>query len=772
MGSILLIRYRFFSLYLPGCEPITGMFRTALLFLGLFLLFSKTAFGQTEAESENRAEWERLKKQPITETTFRAVCDLMQATGRTNIARSYEMLAEYVPMVRKTGNRQWVHILLMGWARAKSSMIFSEEAESLYRQARENAGNHTRFYREAIVGTVLMYGEWGKTDSLEKYLNIGEKESRKANDNENLSFIYTFGGMTQLSDTARLRKSFQRAMEVAKDIPNKNALFTAKYNFAVHYYRNNPQKQVTEFEALLELSKDSSLNKYPRKLYERTAFTFRNAGPSVYYQLMQINLLLTDYENAWKFAELFYNATVKPNPASVQAAYFNSEIAIVKIHQNDLVAARQYLTMSKDLFNVPEMQIPYYGYFLAAGFLAERSGNYKKALQYYEVIRKMGGTGVGLNLLPSDISYAHTLVMNQQLAKAGAVFEEFWPKLKEREYTATGFYFYKYFAEYLKAKGDYAGYSQAQDRFYTIKDSLTNLNKYRAIQEILAKVRIRDKEQQIARLNDESIARDREIRRERIFYAVVIGLAILTIVFLILYLRNRQIRSRQKEALQKSMLEQIEKQRHIELMQGIMQAEENERHKIADQLHDEVNTMLALASLNISSTLENGIRDNRSEQKLHKTQEVLTSVSSTIRGISHRLTPLTIERHGFRKAIEELAETVNLSEKLELETVVIGFENTQKYPVPFLNDLYRIVQELVHNILKHARATSALVEVIEHEQTLSVVVEDNGVGIDETLVNNGKGLSGMKAKVAYLNGQIEIKRKTDNGTLVVIEIPT
>ncbi|RCR66530.1 sensor histidine kinase [Larkinella punicea] len=747
------------------------MFRLIGLFVGLCLFSAEIALAQTDAESENRATWARLKQQPITETTFRTACDLMQTVGRTNINRSYEMLAEYVPRVRKTGNRQWVHVLLMGWARAKSSMIFSEEAESLYRQARENAGNHTRFYREALVGTALMYGEWGKDSLREQYSTIGERECLRANDKENLSFLYTFKAMSNPGDTAMMRRYLERAIQLATGLRNKNALFTARYNRANRFYRSNPQKQVAEFEALLELAKDSSLNRYPRKLYERTAFTFRNAGPSVYYQLMQINLLLTDYENAWKFAELFYNATVKPNPAGVQAAYFNSEIAIVKIYQNDLAAARNYLSESRKLFGGEEMKIPYYGYFLAAGFLAEKYGQYGKALEYYEVIRKMGGTGMGLNLLPSDIYYAHALVLNHQLAQAERVFDEFRPKLNDRVYTATGFYFYKFYAELLKAKGDFRGYSQAQDQYDAIKDSLTSLNKYRAIQEILAKVRIRDKEQQIVRLNEERIARDREIRRERVLYSIVIGLAILTILLLVLYLRNRQIRSRQKEALQKSEAEHLEKQRHIELIQGIMQAEENERHKIADQLHDEVNTMLALASLNISSTLENGIPDNRAEQKLHKTQEVLSSVSTTIRGLSHRLTPLTIERYGFRKAIEELAETVNVSDKLDLETIVIGFDDATKYPIPFLNDLYRIVQELVHNILKHAHASYALVEVIEHEQTLSIVVEDNGIGIDENAIGNGKGLSGMKAKVAYLHGQLEIKRKSDNGTLVVIEIP-
>lgn len=747
------------------------MLRNLLLFSGFVLLLTTDVTGQDNTDTKNRVEWEALKRQPITETTFRAACDLFQATARTNINRSYEMLAEYVPRVRRTANRRWVHCLLMGWARAKSSMIFSEEAEKLYQQACENAGKHTRFYREALVGTALMYGEWGKMDQFDHYLTLGEQECRQANDHENLSFIYSFRAMAKPEDTTSMRTYFEQAIRLAAPLQDKNALFTARYNFATRFFQNNPQKQVAEFESLLQLAQDSSLNRYPRKLYERTAFTFRNAGPSVYYQLIQINLLLTDYENAWKFAELFYDATVKPNPLGIQAAYFNSEIAIVKLYRNELTAARNYLNQSRTLFAVSEDKIPYYGYFLAAGLLAEKTGNYAKALHYYEQIQRLGGASAGLNLLPSDIYYAHALLLNRQLDKAGQVFEQFRPKLKNREYTAAGFYYFKYYADWLKAKGDYSGYGKALDRYYAIKDSLTNLNQYRAIQEILAKVRIRDKEQQIVRLNQERIARDREIRRERVFYAIVIGLAILTILFLMLYLRNRQLRSRQQEALRRIETEQLEKQRHLELMRGIMQAEENERHKIADQLHDEVNSMLALASLNLSSTLETGTPDPKTEQKLHKTQEVLSEVSATIRGLSHRLTPLTIERYGFRKAIEELAGTVNVAGKLELETVVVGFENDNNYPISFLNDLYRIVQELVHNMLKHARARSATVEVIEHKNVLSIVAEDDGIGIDETLIGAGKGLSGMQAKVAYLRGQIEIKKKPDHGTLVVIEIP-
>ncbi|GAB3941991.1 hypothetical protein GCM10028805_06030 [Spirosoma harenae] len=750
---------------------MTILFYAMLRILGLSicLILSRGILAQTPAGSANATEWNRLKQQPITESTFRVACDLMQNTARSNISRGYEMLAEYVPMVRKTGNRTWVHVLLMGWGRAKSSMIFSKEAEDLFRQARENAGPHTRFYREALVATAVMYGEWGKEDEFKRYLKLAEEESQKANDKENLSFVNTFTAISLQSDTTAMRTHFERAIQLAKDLPDKNALFTARYNYTVRYYQYNPQKQVAEFESLLELAKDSSLNRYPRKLYERTAFTFRNAGPSVYYQLMQINLLLTDYDNAWKFAELFYDATVKPNPRSIQAGYFNAEVAIVKMYQGDLKTARDYLAKSKAIFGVPEAEIPYSGYFLAAGQLAERSGQYAKALAYYEAVKE--GEGQGLSVLPFPVAYAHVLMLNKQMDKAEQAFETYSPRVKNREYTASGLYYYQYFAEFLKAKGDYKGYAQAQEKFYAIKDSLTNLNQYRAVQEILAKVRIRDKEQQIVRLNEASVARDREIRRERIFYTVLMVLAALTILFLILYLRNRQIRSRQKEALQQSRLEQLEKERHIELMQGIMGAEEAERRKIADQLHDEVSAMLALAALNVSSTLEKGLSDERSEKKLHKTQEVLLSVSSTIRELSHRLTPLAIEKYGFSRAIADLGETVNASERLKLDVIVVGFDNTADYPLAFLNDLYRIVQELLHNILKHAQATVATIEFIDHTNSVSIIVEDNGVGFEENDVVKGKGIRDMKTKISYLNGEMEIKQKQDRGTLVVIDIP-
>jgi signal transduction histidine kinase len=149
---------------------------------------------------------------------------------------------------------------------------------------------------------------------------------------------------------------------------------------------------------------------------------------------------------------------------------------------------------------------------------------------------------------------------------------------------------------------------------------------------------------------------------------------------------------------------------------------------------------------------------------------MLTVVSATVRDISHRLTPLVIEKYGFRKSIEDMDHAINLSQKIKLETVIIGFEDDSRYPLSLLNNLFRIVQELGHNIVKHAQASAARIEIVDHHDQITIMAEDDGVGIRDEQSLKGRGLQAMRSKIAYLNGKMEIMRKKDRGTLVVIEV--
>ncbi len=712
----------------------------------------------------------------MTESNFHAICDLLQDIAKTDIDQAYSILSEYTPMVKRTGNKAWVHILLMGWAKARESLTNFPEAEQLYAAARSNAAGDARHYDEALVGTVLLYAEWGKPDSLDKYVRVGKAAAGSAGDKENLSFLYTFGAMAQVADTAAMGRDLRTAMTLARDLPNRNALFTARYNYSSIYCRNNPQLQVSILQSLLELARDSTLtHKY--KLYERTAFSFRNPGPNIYLQLMQVNLLLADYDNAGKFGELLFDAVVKPNPAAPQAPFFTSELALVKAWQGEYGEARRYLEESRRLFKVPEEKITYPSYFLAAGMIAEQEGREEQALQDYSVAYHIGGME-GLHLMPSELYYAHALIRAKRLDEAGHILEQARGQLPARTYTAYGYYFYKAYSELLKVKGDDAAYGKALEQYYSIKDSLLNLNHYRAIEEIEARVRLRDKEQQIVRLNEEQAERIANQRRERIFYAVLFCLAVILLVLLVgysrnLYRRRRQAEeiARQREVLQEQRISEMEKQHRIQVMQGAIDAEQRERHKIADQLHDEVGGLLSLATLNLSSALEKERENDKGKQQLEQAQDTLLTVSTTIRELSHRLTPLMIEKYGFRRAIEDMVHAVNVSQKLSLEAVIVGFDDTTAYSGALLNELYRMIQELVQNILKHAQATQALLEVVEHPSQVSILVEDDGKGIYEGETAKGRGLDTIRSKIAYLNGRIEIGRKKEKGTLIVMEIP-
>ena len=751
-----------------------------LLLLCCFLtLLCRDGLAGPYTEAEARRAWKELKTRPVTEENFRAVCDLAQESGRSDINLYYEIVTEYIPIVQKTGNRRWTHILLMSLAKTKVALGLYEDAEALYQKVHANAGDSAAFLRTSLVGTVILYSEWQKhPDSLNKYFPLAERQFIKTDDKEALSFIYTFKALSLLNQPEAVRDYLEKAIRLAANIPDKNALFTARYNYALAVMENNPQQQIAEFESLLELAKDSSLIPNAR-LYSGRLYSFGLATMSVYYQLTQLNLLLTDYEHAGRYGQLFYDMTLANYPHGADVPYLSTELSIVKSYQGQYGEARRYLDTSLARFNLPEEKIPYVNYFIAAGMLAEHAGQADKALYYYEKAHAFGNESYGLLLVPPGLFYAHALALNNKMADAEKIFSEFGPSVKARRYTALGFYYYKYYSDFLKSRNNYPAYTRVLDTFYTIKDSLTNLNQYRAIQEIETKMSVREKEQQISRLNEENAARAKEIRRGRIYAGVFAGFAVVIILLLVAYGRNQNQRkrqaeqiTRQNEALQEIKLTELEKQHRIEVMQGAIDAEENERYKIADQLHDETGSMLALASLNISSVLEKGTGDVQSEEKIRKAHEILTEVSSGVRDISHRLTPLVIEKYGFKKAIEDMAQAINLSQKIKLETVLIGFEDDGVYPVSLLNSLYRIAQELLHNTLKHARATSARLELVEHEEQISLMVEDNGIGIEDYAATKGKGLASIQSKIAYLKGEMEIMKTKENGTLIVIEVTT
>lgn len=744
-----------------------------LLILPCLLLLAATVVSQPVPIDSQLKKWHSLSAQPVNEESFRESCDLIQQIGAINIDTAFGLLKNYLQLLKPYDNERWTHVLLMSWARAAGSLGRYGVADSLYHCAFENAHYNGQPYREALVNNFLLQLEFAKYDSLEQYFFKAKEIAENARDNESLSFLHTFRALALLMNNVpdSVRFYFDKAIGYAGSLTDKNALFTAKYNYANIYLRNNPPEQVMLFMELLELAKDSTLIRYPKKLYERTAFSFRNARPSVFYQLAQLNLMLADFDNASEYARLFYDATVTPNPNAPQAPMLNAEMALIKAYQQQWASADTFLKKSLTGSDNDESSIYFPSYFIAAGLISEHAGEREKALQYFKKA-SASGTGQGLHFIPASLYYANALVENNRLKEARSVFDSLSTSIKHSDYTSKGLFFSKFRANYYRANGEYRQYAEELNHYNAIKDSLEGFGKYRAIQELQARFSLHEKQQQINLLNKEKMQDAKSRSAERYFYLTIIILAFVVIILLVLYLRSRKTLLQQQSLMHEKKLELLEREQQEKKMQIAFEAGEQERNKIAGILHDDVHAMVTLAVLNLGAAMEGSATNELVKTQIKKASEAIQSAGKSVRALSHRLAPALEEKYGFRHIVEDVVASINLSGKIRLQLYFSGFETVEKYPAELLPDLIRIMQELLQNIILHSSADTATLQLVGTEKHVSLMIEDNGRGIEKRDLNSGFGLKGIRRKLSRYHGEMEISGKDQriNGTLIVIEI--
>jgi len=202
----------------------------------------------------------------------------------------------------------------------------------------------------------------------------------------------------------------------------------------------------------------------------------------------------------------------------------------------------------------------------------------------------------------------------------------------------------------------------------------------------------------------------------------------------------------------------------------MMEVQEAERDQIANQLHDVAGSLLSAARLNLSSLREHNGHSAQFDHQLMKAEEAISIVSETVRNLSHALSPIMLQKAGFKTALEKIVAIFNASGKINIELVVVGFDDEHEALHSVYTNLYSIVYELLNNIVKHAHATHALVQVIEHEEAISVMVEDDGVGMS-LLQQSSMGLAGIRSKVEYYKGALAFDKNNPTGLITTIEIP-
>jgi signal transduction histidine kinase len=311
-------------------------------------------------------------------------------------------------------------------------------------------------------------------------------------------------------------------------------------------------------------------------------------------------------------------------------------------------------------------------------------------------------------------------------------------------------------AEYLSQT--YASLRQYDSAFYYftiytgLKDSIVNNETKMKIAGIQGQYDVAKK--------DKEIARQQQIRN------ILIGSFIfLLIVLLLLY---NSYRLKQKNKYQ----EELNRQQN-ELFNAIVTTQDQERKRIAQDIHDSLGSVLSAAKLKLSSLEES--REILSPDQLEKYQaslDLLDEASSELRNISHNIMPATLSKLGLEAALQNLIDKIAVHSKMQVHFSAHGFEGRIEENTEM--SIYRIILELLNNIVKHAAAEKVSIQLIKYPAYINLMVEDNGRGFNYNKAfeeKKGIGLGNILSRVEYMNGSVEIDSSPGKGTTVIIEIP-
>ena len=279
----------------------------------------------------------------------------------------------------------------------------------------------------------------------------------------------------------------------------------------------------------------------------------------------------------------------------------------------------------------------------------------------------------------------------------------------------------------------------------SLRNDRLTLEKSSALDEIREKYEAEQRKKTIA---DQQLVIEKERSKTNVIILISI-IAVMAGMALYLYYRYRQ-----RARFEKEMQHQYELR-----MKAIVTTQEDTQQKIAKDIHDSVGQTLAAAKL----AVETGLNKRSDSVEFIKTSSLIDTACHKIRKISHQLLPHSLRVDGLLPAIDELMDDSFRHTKIEYEFNHHHIPGRLDEQVEI--NLYRIIQELISNILKHADAHKVSLQFVKNENELILWMEDNGQGFDQATKKTGIGLINIKSRLELIKGKLNIETEPGNGTI-------
>ncbi len=331
---------------------------------------------------------------------------------------------------------------------------------------------------------------------------------------------------------------------------------------------------------------------------------------------------------------------------------------------------------------------------------------------------------------------------------------------------------YKTRAEIEQQAGNNKLAAEYFSKTLVISDSLFKAETSEKVAEVEAQYQNEKKQREIIQLQKDKEIQSLAIQQKSTLNYFLAGflIALLTVGFLgYRNFRHRHLLARQQDELQQQRIRELEKDRQLVAVDSMLKGQEEERSRLAKDLHDGLGGLLSGVKFSLSNMKDNLIITPDNMTVFERSLDMLDTSISELRRVAHNMMPEMLSKFGLDEALKEYCNTINMTNLLAVKYQSVGMNVRIEKTSEII--IYRIIQELLNNTMKHSGATEALIQLIKEDGRLNIIVEDNGKGFDSALLkeNKGAGLTSIQSRVDYLKGRLDIHAGAGKGVLVNIE---
>ncbi|MBQ4805773.1 histidine kinase [Aquimarina sp. MMG015] len=321
------------------------------------------------------------------------------------------------------------------------------------------------------------------------------------------------------------------------------------------------------------------------------------------------------------------------------------------------------------------------------------------------------------------------------------------------------------------ADKDYENAYNLMTQYLSISNQILKNQNKAIVKEMEVKYQTLQKEKEILSLKEEKLLKESELKRQRtIKKAFLIGfLVVLLPVIALLFVYFQKLKTqielnKSQKQVNSQKVHGLMKDQELNLINATMDGQNKERKRLARELHDSIGGNLASIKLQLSSSNDNGTLQTKIIKQIDETYH-------QVRDLSHNLASKKFQNNGISTLIKEYVNNIQQGSNQNISFNPHPEEKINEIESPLKEELFKIVQELLTNTLKHAKADHIDIYLNEYQTSLQLLFEDNGIGFDTAKIKDGIGFKNIRNRLSPLSGKMMIDSTENRGTVVNIEIP-